>query len=78
MSNYSENEGSCRASLFKPSGKWYQDLAIDMSAFYNEPDIHMAIRCAFEQTARTLQSDWKLVVLDPYHKNSHPIMLIGR
>lgn len=82
MSHYSENEASVRMSLFKPSGKWYSDHAVDMSGYYHPteqtPLIHDAVRHAFEtRLNRSLEPDWMLVCLEPYHVHSHPIMIKG-
>lgn len=74
MSNYSENEGSVRMSLFKPSGKWYSDSAVDMSAHYNTSCIHTAVSLAWN---RPLEPGWILICLEPYHQHSHPVMLKG-
>jgi len=77
--NYSENEGSVRASLFKTSGKWYSDYAIDMSAVYYTANIHDALKSAVRKDHPHLMNDsykgWRLVVLEPYHMHSHPLMI---
>lgn len=78
--NYSDNEGSVRVDVFKPSGKWYETVAVDMYTFYHsETTIHQALLAAIERqypgfTAR--EPGWKFVCLQPYHRFSHPIMLI--
>lgn len=78
MSNYSPNEGMVRANLFKPSGKWSGDWGIDMSPYYNEPNIHDAVRKAVAAGGRSISAGWRLVVLDPYHMHAHPIMIEGQ
>lgn len=75
MGNYSANEGSVRVSLFKPSGKWYTDFAIDMSDYYNEPLIHDAVLKAY---GKPVSQGWMLICLDPYHIHSHPVMIVGK
>ena len=75
---YSTNEGIVRADLFKPSGKWHESIALDMSADYNKTLIHSAVCDAWVRAGRSaLEAGWLLVVLEPYHKHSHPVMLKG-
>lgn len=74
---YSIEEGVVRADRFKPSGKWYDSIALDMSDFYNEPMQQNAIRGAMARQKISLEEGWSIVVLEPYHVNSHPMMLKG-
>lgn len=74
---YSTNEGVVRADRFKPSGKWYDSIALDMSGCYNTSPIQVAIRDAMNRQDIRLEPGWSLVALEPYHKHSHPIMLKG-
>jgi hypothetical protein len=81
VSHYSENEGSVRMSLFKKSGKWYQDLAVDMGGFFNEPLIRNAVLKALHKQFpdRFFGPDWIVVCLEPYHVHSHPqLIYLGR
>jgi hypothetical protein len=81
MGNYHESASHCRFSLFKPSGKWCSDHSVDMNGVYNEPLIHRAVWKAWQASRtpadRALEEGWILVILEPYHIHSHPIMLIG-
>lgn len=74
MTHYANNPGMVRVDYFKPSGKWYMTEAHDMSGYYNEPDIFLAVEKALRDAGR-----WKphftIVVMEPYHKNAYPIMI---
>lgn len=74
---YSMNDGVVRADRFKPSGKWYDSIALDMSRHYNAVLIHNAVLNAMEDQGVKLEPGWSIVVLEPYHKHSHPVMLKG-
>lgn len=74
---YNVNDSVVRADRFKPSGKWYDSRALDMSSFYDEPLVHDAVRKAMMLTNMQLEEGWMLVVLEPYHVNSHPVILKG-
>lgn len=72
--NYSSNENHVRASLFKPSGKWSQDVVLNMTGLYTMNSLHDAIKTALDAQ----YPFWKgyiVVVLDPCHQNAHPVML---
>jgi hypothetical protein len=71
-----------RCDRFKASGKWYDTFVIDMRDVYDDP-IHTAVARAISKvTSITPDPDrvdlWRYVVLDPYHKNSYPIMMSDR
>ncbi len=74
---YSIDEGVVRADRFKPSGKWYDSIALNMSGHYTTSLIHDAVRLAAEAQGVKLETNWMLVVLEPYHQYSHPIIIIG-
>ena len=74
MTNYSNNPGKVRVDFFKPSGKWYETEELDMSAYYGEPVIHNAILKAYYEQIAPYHEDMTMVVLEPYHQFSHPIM----
>lgn len=75
---YSASESIVRADQFKPSGKWYQSIALEMGDLWHAPNIHDAIRIAWERaTGNPLPEGWRVVVLEPYHVHSHPIMIVG-
>lgn len=77
MSHYSENESSCRVSIFKPSGKWDEDIAVNMGEYYNHDSLSQAVLLALSDHGRRIQDDYIYVCLDPYHKHAHPQMLRG-
>ena len=76
--HYSNKSTDCRLDTFKPSGKWYDTLTLDMS---NSPykgllrdDIKKAIKEQYPHLFR--ESGWMIVCLEPHHENSHPICII--
>lgn len=76
MTHYTDNPGMVRVDYFKPSGKWYMTEAHDMSDYYNDPDIHRAIEAMLERDGRNLKH-FTRVILEPYHRNAYPIMLVA-
>lgn len=76
MTHYTDNPGMVRVDYFKPSGKWYMTEAHDMSDYYNDPDIHRAIEAMLERDGRNLKH-FTRVILEPYHQNACPIMLVA-
>lgn len=81
MTNYSEDSGSVRFDFFKPSGKWYMTEAIQMSKFYRYGGPREAAAKAWVARCRKLDrlphDDFTIVVLDPYHELTYPIMLVA-
>lgn len=78
MGNFSTNESCVRVDIFKASGKWYSTFAIDMAGYYKEPSLKEALaKALYEQTRykEDEEGDLFAVCLDPYHENSHPIMI---
>jgi len=79
MSNYSANPGMVKVDFYKPGGKWYMTEAVDMSDFYHTGAIHeavaMAIRDGLKNGERLLMQ-FIVLVDEPYHQNSHPVMLV--
>lgn len=73
---YSNDESIVRVDRFKPSGKWIDDLAINMGAHYNDTIIQDALRDALRESGFEL-GYYTFVCLEPYHKHSHPIMIRG-
>lgn len=77
MTHYSNNPGMVRVDYFRPSGNWYMTEAHDMSAYYNVPDIYEAVEQMLRRADR-----WKphftQVVLEPYHKNAYPVMIVAK
>lgn len=76
MTHYSNNPAMVRVDRFKPSGKWYDTFAIDMTGEY-EGAIHTKLQNAFKRQYPDfkLSDGWILVCLEPYHEHSHPIIL---
>jgi len=83
---FTMEEGMVRADRFKESGKWYDTFALPMRGFHDKPVIHEAVHAALN-SMRIADTDrgfphaaegWFVVVLDPYHHNSHPIVAWGR
>lgn len=74
---YAVDEGIVRADRFKPSGKWYDSIALDMSQNYNDNLIHNAVKASAERQDVKLDEGWTLVVLEPYHVHSHPVIIKG-
>jgi len=88
---FTNKEGYVRVDIFKPSGKWYSTAAVDMSAGYNEANIHRALYDACVREFDKEGGEWGLsvspqaeleegfmfVCLEPYSKFAHPIMLTG-
>jgi hypothetical protein len=78
MTNWCDDTGSVRMTLFKPSGKWYADYAIPMHAFYNVPMCKDAVYDAYKVShPNGIEKGWMLVCLDPYHEHSHPQLIVG-
>lgn len=79
MGNFTTNESSVRVDIFKSSGKWYSTIVIDMEPFYNEPIVSDAVAKALvSQTnyKRSVKSNgWFAICLDPYHRDSSPVMI---
>jgi len=78
MSNYSESESMVRVSVFKGSGKWIEDIAVDMNNFYYDDSVHDSVQKAIEKTGKKIYKDQIYVCLEPHHKWAHPIILKER
>ena len=87
MSNFSLNSAMVRGDLFTiregggGGGKWKYTVQIDMTDLYDHWSIHEAVVAAFRKTPSEIRgvvdcSGYQLVVLDPYHKNSHPVIVV--
>lgn len=83
MTHYSNDEGMVRIDRFKPSGKWYDTVAADMTGLYNWTDLSSAVFRAWQEagggdtTSRQLEEGWSIVCLEPYHRHACPIMIKG-
>lgn len=79
MVNYSNNPGMVRVDFFKTPGKWYMTEAWDMNQFYSyPPGPWEAVEAMLKGTERgqILMPQFTIVVLEPYHKNAYPVMLV--
>lgn len=77
--HYSNNPAHVRMSVFKPSGKWVQDIAVDMTGLYQSPTlVQDAVWVAFRNGGYSLELGYVLVCLEPYHEFSHPVMIFGK
>jgi hypothetical protein len=85
VTHYSEHPGTVRVDYFRPSGKWYMTEAVDMDGYWGELIPHSAVEKAltdhWEDTRGPDRKDaWRqftIVVLDPYHHNGYPVMLVA-
>ena len=74
---YSEKENEVRVDIFKPSGKWYTTISVEMA-----DDNWSGDNCIFESFKEALSTRIKgsfkgftAVCLKPYHEYEHPIMI---
>jgi hypothetical protein len=78
---YSDNDGMVRVDYFKPTGKWYMTEAIDMSSHWQDVDMFKAIELSLDESRPDRSARWwksfTVVVLEPYHVNSYPVMFVG-
>ena len=74
MSNYSNNESSVRVDIFKPSGKWYQSIAVSGADYTG--CVHNSVRKATKEHLGTGFKGMTAVCIHPYHEHSHPVMFI--
>lgn len=79
MTHYSENPGMVRVDYFKPGGKWYMTEAHDMYDYWDSPKrLGLTLHEAIEEMLRR-DDAWRphftIVILQPYHVNSHPVMI---
>lgn len=71
-----------RGELFAERGKWKYTVQIDMQDHYNDVDLYRAVRDAFRETSEAVRGvrgncwGYWLVVLEPYHRNAYPVMVL--
>lgn len=80
MGHYSEDPAHVQVDVFKPSGKWYMRVQLDMRSHYNDVSIPDALIQMWQEQQRTSPNGWRcqgmwMVCLEPYHKNEHPQMV---
>lgn len=77
MSNYSVNPAMVRVDFFKPSGKWYDTVAVEWQG-YHHSDIYQALRNSLNTSGYgDKYSGMTAVCLEPYHENAHPLMIVN-
>jgi hypothetical protein len=77
---YSINNGMVRVELFKPSGNWACEGAIDMGEYYDEGLTTEAVKKALDDGIEGFCGNWReyiVVCLDPYHQYHYPVMLMN-
>jgi hypothetical protein len=75
MSNYSINESSVRVDLFRPSGKWYDSVAI-CEADFKGCSVEDSVKAVFTKLYGNRYQGMTLVCLNPYHEHSCPVMFV--
>ena len=71
---YAISDAMVRVDQFKPRGKWYQTLAIDMSGQYEAESPHEGLKAALLAAGHNIEQ-WTYVCLEPYHRYSYPVIL---
>lgn len=78
------NDSLVRGDLFRSGGKWAYTVAIDMTGYWRGSEylIHDAVEKAYWGTDSTVKGvidscgpGLTLVVLEPCHENSHPVVV---
>lgn len=82
MTNFSNKDNSVRVEFFKPDGKWYMTEAHEMpSEKWEHWDMWTTIGDMLDASRPDRPKGWwkqfTVVVLDPYNKNAHPIMIVA-
>lgn len=74
--NYSDNPGNVMCDVFKPGGKWYERITLNMSGYYAETITPFdAVVLALKDANHYKLGDWNFYVPDPYHHNAYPVMV---
>ena len=76
---YSGSEHDVRVDCFKNRGsKWYYSFAVSMKDLWDTKNIHAALIEAIRRDDKnSIQEECLYICLEPYHKNSHPITIMG-
>lgn len=82
MTHFTMKPNSVRVEFFKPGGKWYMTEAHEMpDEAYENWDMWTTIGEVLNASRPDRPRGWwkqfTVVVLDPYNKNSHPIMIVA-
>lgn len=81
MSNFSLNPAMVRGDLFQDSGKWKYTVQINMAEHWGDSNIYDAVLASYMETPPEVRgvidgaTDYWLVVTEPYHRNSYPVMV---
>jgi hypothetical protein len=71
---YSEDDSIVRCDFFNENGKWKYTVALNMRNFYDADTTYQAVEYALKEQYPNKYTGLWYVVLEPYHKNSHPQM----
>jgi hypothetical protein len=75
--HYSKEPWMVRVDRFRTKGKWYDTWQIDMRHHYDVTNIREAVLlCWLMESKIPFSKDFFLVCLEPYHRNSHPVVVI--
>lgn len=81
---FSLNPEVVEGNLFNEDGKWKYQVALNYKGLYNHFEPIDATRLAWSNsvgssgvTLEHIPKGWFLVVLEPYHIYSHPVMIRG-
>ena len=72
---YSTEEDTVRVDFFKPSGKWYTDIAMKWTGGYSDIYIFDAFKKSLRDAVGDSYSGMTAVCLEPYHEHAHPLMV---
>lgn len=75
MSGYSDNSAMVRVDFFRETGKWYTTEAVEWIGYDGDifQEFKDSLHFHFKQTGR-LKGMWA-ICLEPYNKNSFPLMV---
>lgn len=67
-----------RLDRFNANGKWKYTHEVKMlNEWWDHWDLFAAVENAMERAEIGLEDGWVAVVLEPYHKNSYPVIIKG-
>ncbi len=77
---YSERDSDVRVDFFKESGKWYTTEAVRWTGSWEDgqliEELAVSLFAHLKQPDGSLRlADMTAICLEPYHKNSYPLML---
>jgi hypothetical protein len=79
--NYSNDDSMVRVDFFKPSGKWYETVAVKFVCYWSsDKPGGMLVEDAFVKSLELCMGDrlkgMTAVCLEPYHEHTHPLMVV--